>query len=116
MWRDFFGDNARIIGIDLYPDTKKLEKHGLEIFIGDQSSEIFWKKFFLEVGKIDILLDDGGHTSENQILTVNNVINNVNDDGLIVIEDIEDSYSSKYLNSKKYSFIKIGRASCRERV
>ncbi len=109
MWKKFFGDNARIIGIDLYPDTKKLEKHGLEIFIGDQSSEIFWKKFFLEVGKIDILLDDGGHTSENQILTVNNVINNVNDDGLIVIEDIEDSYSNKYLNSKKYSFINYSK-------
>jgi len=109
MWKKFFGDDARIIGIDLYPDTKKLEKYGFEIFIGDQSSDIFWKNFFLEVGNIDILLDDGGHTSENQILTLNNVINNVNDDGLVVIEDVEDSYGKKYLNSSKYSFISYSK-------
>ncbi len=109
MWKKFFGDKARVIGIDFYPETKKLEKHGLEIFIGDQSSEIFWKNFFLEVGKIDILLDDGGHTNENQILTLNNVINNVNDDGLIVIEDTGASYTKKHFNPSKYSFINYSK-------
>jgi len=46
MWKKFFGNDARIIGIDLYPETKKLEKYGFEIFIGDQSSEKFWNFFF----------------------------------------------------------------------
>ena len=109
MWKKFFGNDARVIGIDFYPETKKLEKHGLEIFIGDQSSEIFWRNFFLEVGKIDILLDDGGHTNENQILTLNNVINNVNDDGLIVIEDTGASYNKKFFNPSKYSFINYSK-------
>ena len=109
MWKKFFGNESRIIGIDLYPETKKLEKYGFEIFIGDQSSEKFWKNFFLEVGKIDILLDDGGHTNENQILTVNNVINNINDNGLIVIEDTTASYSSKHFNPSKYSFINYSK-------
>ena len=109
MWKKFFGIDARIIGIDLYPDAKKLEKHGLEIFIGDQSSDIFWKNFFLEVGNIDILLDDGGHTNENQILTLNNVINNVNDNGLIVTEDTGASYSKNHFNPSKYSFINYSK-------
>lgn len=109
MWKKFFGKNARIIGIDLYPETKKLEKYGLEIFIGDQSSDVFWRNFFLEVGKIDILLDDGGHTNENQILTLNNIINNVNDNGLIVIEDTSASYSKKHFNPSKYSFINYSK-------
>ena len=109
MWKNFFGNDARIIGVDLYPETKKLEKHGFEIFIGDQSSDIFWKNFFSEVGKIDILLDDGGHTNENQILTLNNVINNVNDDGLIVIEDTGSNYSKKFFNPSKYSFINYSK-------
>ena len=109
MWKKFFGNEARIIGVDLYPETKKLEKHGLEIFIGDQSSDIFWKNFFLKVGKIDILLDDGGHTNENQILTLNNVINNINDDGLIVIEDTCASYSKNHFNPSKYSFINYSK-------
>ena len=109
MWKNFFGNDARIIGIDLYPETKKLEKHGLEIFIGDQSSDIFWKNFFSKVGKIDILLDDGGHTNENQILTLNNVINNVNDNGLIVIEDTASSYDKRHFNPSKYSFISYSK-------
>ena len=109
MWKNFFGNDARIIGIDLYSETKKLEKHGFEIFIGDQSSDIFWKNFFSEVGKIDILLDDGGHTNENQILTLNNVINNVNDDGLIVVEDTSSNYSKNFFNPSKYSFINYSK-------
>ncbi len=109
MWKKFFGKESRIIGIDLYPETKKLEKYGLEIFIGDQSSEKFWQNFFLEVGKIDILLDDGGHTNENQILTLNSVINNINDNGLIVIEDTSASYSKKHFNPSKYSFINYSK-------
>ena len=109
MWKKFFGDNARIIGVDLYPETKKLEKQGFEIFIGDQSSDIFWKNFFSKVGKIDILVDDGGHTNENQILTLNNVINHVNDDGLIVIEDTGASYDKKHFNPSKYSFINYSK-------
>ncbi len=109
MWKKFFGKESRIIGIDLYPETKKLEKYGLEIFIGDQSSEKFWQNFFLEVGKIDILLDDGGHTNENQIITLNSVINNINDDGLIAIEDTSASYSKKHFNPSKYSFINYSK-------
>lgn len=35
MWRDYFGDNVRIIGIDLNPGAKHFEKYGFEIFIGD---------------------------------------------------------------------------------
>ncbi len=109
MWKEYFGHNAKIIGIDFNPDTKKLEKYGFKIFIGDQSSEKFWKNFFSEVGNIDILLDDGGHTNENQILTLNNVIPNINDDGLIVTEDTISSYNKKFLNPSTYSFINYSK-------
>ena len=30
MWQNYFGENARIIGIDLNPDAKKWEKYGFE--------------------------------------------------------------------------------------
>ena len=69
MWRDFFGPQARIIGVDLNPDAKKWEKEGFEIFIGDQSSAEFWKNTLNKIGKLDIVLDDGGHTYEQQIMT-----------------------------------------------
>ena len=78
MWRDYLGENARIIGIDLNPEAKIFEKEGFEIFIGDQQSPKFWDYFFHEVGKIDILLDDGGHTNEQQIMTTEKCLENIN--------------------------------------
>lgn len=104
MWRDFFGSKARIIGIDLNPTAKKWEEYGFEIFIGDQKNINFWKSFNEEVGKIDILLDDGGHRYEQQIITVESVIDNINDGGLIVIEDTHTSYFNEFGN-RNYSFI-----------
>ena len=68
MWRKFFGDQARIIGIELNPAAKRFEKDGFEIHIGNQSDENFWKDFFQKVGEVDIILDDGGHTNFQQIL------------------------------------------------
>ena len=45
MWREFFGENARIIGIDLNPEAKRWEKEGFEIYIGSQSDPHFWEHF-----------------------------------------------------------------------
>ena len=105
MWKNYLGPRARIIGIDLYENTKRLEKEGYEIFIGDQSSPSFWENFFDDVGTVDIIIDDGGHTNENQILTLNCCIKNINDDGILITEDVVASYSKKYNNPQKFSFI-----------
>jgi hypothetical protein len=69
MWRDYFGDKARIIGVDLNPDATKWREHGFEIHIGDQSQESFWSDFFAAVGPVDIMIDDGGHRNHQQIVT-----------------------------------------------
>ena len=87
MWQDYFGPKANIIGVELNPDAKKLEKNGFKIFIGDQSNPDFWKKFYKKVGKIDILIDDGGHTNLQQITTLMEAIKNVIRVNLVVIEN-----------------------------
>jgi len=104
MWRDFFGPKARIIGIDLNPNAKKWEDHGFEIFIGSQSDQAFWKKFSHEIGPIDIVLDDGGHTYEQQIITTESLLGNIKDGGMIVVEDTHTSYMDGF-GPKKYSFV-----------
>ena len=105
IWKKFFGNQARIIGIDLNSECKKFEKNGFEIFIGNQSNEKFWDNFFNEVGPADIILDDGGHTNEQQIKTVINCLSNIKDGGILITEDTHTSYMSKYGNPHKYSFI-----------
>ena len=105
MWKNYFGDNARIIGIDLNPKAKELEKFGFEIFIGSQSSENFWDNFYNKVGNVDIVLDDGGHQNHQQIITAAKSIPHINDGGLLVTEDIHTSYLKKFGNPSKYSFV-----------
>ena len=109
MWKEYFGKKARIIGIDLHPKAKELEKYGFEIYIGSQSNKIFWKDFYAKVGKIDILLDDGGHINDQQIVTLSEGIHNINDDGIIVTEDVHTSYLKKFGNPSKHSFINYSK-------
>ena len=120
MWRNYFGKKAKIIGIDLNPEAKKLSKFGFNIVVGDQSDKIFWKNFYSKIGKIDILLDDGGHTNIQQISTLANSVNNINDGGMIVVEDTQTSYmkkgfnnpsSNSFINYSKYAIDSIHRRS-----
>lgn len=105
MWREFFGPEARIIGIDLNPAAKKWENYGFEIFIGSQSDTEFWLNFCKEVGEIDIVLDDGGHTYLQQITTCEMLLSAIKENGLIVVEDTHTSYMNGF-GSRSYSFIK----------
>jgi len=105
IWKKFFGNKARIIGIDLNPECKKFEEKGIQVFIGDQSDPKFWKYFFRKVGKVDIILDDGGHTNRQQILTTISCIPNINENGMLVVEDTHTSYIKEFNNPNKYSFI-----------
>ena len=107
MWKKFFGNKVRIIGIELNPEAKKLEKHGFEIFIGDQANPNFWKNFYKQVGKIDILLDDGGHKNIQQITTFMESIRYIKKGGKIIVEDTHTSFMKKkgFKNPSKYSFI-----------
>ena len=110
MWKNFFGKKAKIIGIDLNPESKKFERYGFKIFIGDQSKESFWKNFFSKVGKVDVILDDGGHTNYQQIITTNCCIPNIRDNGMLVVEDVHTSFiKNKWYNPSKYSFINFSK-------
>lgn len=106
MWRSYFGHQARIIGIDFNPGAKKWQKEGFEIFIGNQADPMFWDDFFKSVGEVDIILDDGGHTNEQQIITTNKTVPYIRDGGMLIVEDTHSSYLKKYGNPSKYSFMK----------
>ncbi len=107
MWRNYFGKKARIIGVELNPKAKELEKKGFKIFIGDQSDPNFWKFFFRKIGKIDVLIDDGGHTNLQQVTTLMESIKYIKSGGMIVIEDTHTSYmrDKGFKNPSKFSFI-----------
>jgi hypothetical protein len=104
MWREYFGPQARIIGVDANPEARQWERHGFEVHIGDQSSEAFWESFYQQVGNIDLLLDDGGHTNSQQTVTAARAFAQVRDGGLVAVEDVHASYMREFGNPSRRSF------------
>ena len=107
MWKKFLGKKANIIGVELNPEAKKLEKYGFKIFTGDQSDPTFWKSFYKKIKKIDILIDDGGHTNLQQITSLMESFNHINNNGIIIVEDTHTSYMNYkgFKNPSRNSFI-----------
>jgi hypothetical protein len=111
MWRKWLGDNARIIGIDLNPAAKKWEQYGFEIYIGDQGDPEFWKNTFNSIGNFDVLLDDGGHQSFQQIVTVSEALKAAKNKCIIAVEDTITSFMKEFSAHREHSFLEYVKAS-----
>jgi cephalosporin hydroxylase len=92
MWKQYFGKNARVIGIDIDPRCKQYEEEQIEVFIGSQSDREFWKKFKKKVKKVDLFVDDGGHTMLQQRVTFEEMYDHISPNGVYICEDCATSY------------------------
>lgn len=105
LWKRYLGPRARIIGVDINPRASELESNEFEIVIGDQSSTEFWRNLRITFGQFDLIIDDGGHTNRQQMITLLNSIELLKDGGKLVIEDVHCSYIKEFGNPSKYSFV-----------
>lgn len=96
MWKNYFGPKAKIYGIDVNKECKKLEEENVKIFIGSQSDRSFLRQIKKEIPKIDIIIEDGGHMMSQQIITFEELYDHVKEDGVYLCEDIFTSYWIKY--------------------
>lgn len=92
MWRDYFGPQARLFGVDINPECRRFEGEGVRIFIGDQGDRAFLRSLAEELPTIDILIDDGGHTMTQQIATFEELFGTMAPDGVYLCEDVHTSY------------------------
>jgi cephalosporin hydroxylase len=92
MWKHYFGPDAKIYGVDVHPRSHELEEDQIEIFIGDQEDVDFLSELKNSLPRIDILLDDGGHTMSQQITTFDHMFHHVAEDGIYICEDTHTSY------------------------
>ena len=112
MWRDYLGPDARIVGVEMNPDAERWREDGFDVFIGDQADASFWARVFDEIGDIDVLIDDGGHANDHQIMTVACALPHVRDGGLILVEDTHASYMPSFGNPGPHSFKNFAYAVC----
>lgn len=96
MWKEYFGPKCKIYGVDINPHCKQLEEDQIEIFIGDQEDRAFLKSLVNSVPRIDILIDDGGHTMKQQIHTFEELFPHIEETGVYLCEDCHTSYSDSF--------------------
>ena len=96
MWKDYFGDKAKIFGIDIDPRCKKLEEENIKIFIGSQSDREFLRKIKETIPMVDILIDDGGHYMDQQIVSYEELFSHIKNNGVYLCEDLHTSYWPKW--------------------
>jgi len=88
MWRDYFGPGCSMYGVDIEDACRAYERDGVKIFIGDQADRNFWGAFRAAVPRVDIVIDDGGHEAEQQIVTLEELVPHMRSGGVFLCEDV----------------------------
>ena len=111
LWRHYFGSKCKIYGIDINPECKNLEIEQIEIFIGDAEDREFLRSLKDKISKIDILIDDGGHHMNQQIVAFEELYPIISPDGVYLCEDLMTSYMDEYGGGckKKDTFIEYSK-------
>jgi len=88
MWRDYLGPKAHIYGVDIESACRLYEDEQTRIFIGDQADRKFWRDFRRKIPTLDIVVDDGGHEPEQQIVSLEELLPHLRPGGVYCCEDV----------------------------
>lgn len=88
LWRHYFGPGCHVHGVDIDDGCRTYESDWVKISIGDQADPLFWSEILADRPSIDIIIDDGGHLSHQQITTLEALLPHINPGGVYVCEDV----------------------------
>jgi hypothetical protein len=111
LWRNYFGHQAIIIGVDIEATCMRFEKGRTFIRVGSQEDPSFLKSIISEFGPFDIILDDGGHTMRQQITSFETLYPSLARRGVYLCEDCHTSYQHEFGGGMKSvnSFIEFAK-------
>jgi hypothetical protein len=95
LWSDFF-TNATIYGLDIIPshkvwkDLKNKDNIILYTSTDAYNVDFFNQHFLYQNITFDVMLDDGPHTLESMIQFIKLYSQIMTDDGILIIEDIQE--------------------------
>ena len=95
MWEAYF-PRAAIFGIDI-DDASQYQTERIRTFMADQANREQLTGFIDEHGSgFDIVIDDGGHSMEQQQVSFGFFFPHLRSRGIYIIEDIHTSFPSLY--------------------
>ena len=93
MWRHYFGPKAHIYGVDIEPACRIYESDAVTVFIGDQGDRQFWDMFRRNVPYLDIVVDDGSHHPDDQIVSAEELLPFLRPGGVYLCEDVHGAFN-----------------------
>jgi hypothetical protein len=90
MWKDFF-PLGRIYGLDIQ-DKSFVDEWRIKTYRGSQVDEPLLRRIADEIGRIDVIIDDGSHQVHHVKATFEILFPLLADDGIYVVEDTQTSY------------------------
>jgi len=94
MWKEYFV-NADVVGIDI-EDKKQFNSERIRTIICDQSSHSQLMNLFDLHPSFDIIIDDGSHIGEHQLISFNTLFPLLKSGGLYCIEDALCNYDPRW--------------------
>ena len=90
VWSQYFGENLNYTGLDINPNCTQFEmpEKGIHILTGSQMDEQLLQRICRDYGPFDIIIDDGGHTSEMIMRSFNILFGCMHDGGVYAMEDL----------------------------
>lgn len=101
LFKRYLGEQAKIYGVDIDPACRAAVEHnGHRFFLADQSKPDQLQAVVRETGPVDIIVDDGGHTADQQITTFVTLFPFLKNGGVYVVEDLHTSFWLDYQRSR----------------
>lgn len=88
MWREYLGPRSHIYGVDVEEGCRVYAGEGVDVHIGDQGDREFWRRFVAVVPPLDVVIDDGSHRTDDQILTLESLLGHLRPGGVYIVEDV----------------------------
>ena len=90
MWKAFF-PKGNIFSIDVH-DKSAIQEDRIRIFRGSQDDPAFLERMVAEIGRLDIVIDDGSHMNRHVKDSFNILFPHLAIGGVYAVEDTQTSY------------------------
>ncbi len=113
LWDEFFSNKeAQLNYMEI--DGECVSKMNIQprngrVYVGSQDNVTFLEHAATQIeagGGLDVLVDDGGHTMHQQLVTLEKLWPHIRPGGLYIVEDVQTSYWAQYGGSSDAATLK----------
>lgn len=95
MWEAYFTE-AKVYGLDIAESALLVTGERIEVRLLDQSDRVSLDEFATSEGPFDVIIEDGSHFWEHQIIGIQTLLPHVTSGGVYIVEDLHTSYSREF--------------------